>query len=734
MEVTIVAALHGHGLRAESGIRSRGGTALQVPASIAEFERGVLQEVIGGGGLRLLQLEIVEVGRARAAAHAEGDAAGRRRGRERGGHALPAVFDGGGRAGIRQQDGLLRASALHDGLQPRAAAPAQVGAGGEVAREGVGLPGGERYGAGDGGCVAAACAVREVEIQAARAVAAVFVVRDRRAGRCGAAAGRGVRPAVLRFQPAVPQEVFRRHARRADARQAVILLAALCGVRIGSGGAAEDARDIRIGGIGGDGAAPVVEDDLEADVVICFRQLVRAERTVARAVFAVPALDRVAGHMRSAVEGEFIELVNGAVRVVGIPDAVIGLAVVRAVQAGRIVGVVQLCAVRAEDVIELADARGVVVMELCLLPGLVADAEEPAIRVVDQRGEVFDRSVLVLAADAGQAVKDLVCRAPAFAVRGVEVDVVITIINAVAVGVLCVGQDAVAEEGLVAVVVRYGEVRVAGVAVRVRLARHLQAEAVLVPEDAVRFGSAASLLREIVLRAVGVRVDPVEGLRVVRADADGLDALLRGELPAGAEQHIAVVARIVGRLVGVFLLLHTEGLPAEAGVVHERQPEGHHAAIRREQRHDEGQALHVVRDIAGTGAARTLGLVGVVALQAEVVAVGHREIRRTRLERGDDALARAAVRAQQDRMAFPAAVPAAGRAGDIQRAVAVRTGQADEILRRGFIMIRSVCINFIPRQGLDPVAVLLASRLVNCQLVGVQVLEIVGRDVAEAGL
>ena len=48
------------------------------------------------------------------------------------------------------------------------------------------------------------------------------------------------------------------------------------------------------------------------------------------------------------------------------------------------------------------------------------------------------------------------------------------------------------------------------------------------------------------LRAVGVRVDPVEGLRVVRADADGLDALLRGELPAGAEQHIAVVARIVG--------------------------------------------------------------------------------------------------------------------------------------------------------------------------------------------
>ena len=49
-------------------------------------------------------------------------------------------------------------------------------------------------------------------------------------------------------------------------------------------------------------------------------------------------------------------------------------------------------------------------------------------------------------------------------------------------------------------------------------------------------------------------------------------------------------------------------------------------------------------------------------------------------------------------------------------------------------MIRSVCINFIPRQGLDPVAVLLISRLVNCQLVGVQVLEIVGRDVAEAGL
>ena len=142
----------------------------------------------------------------------------------------------------------------------------------------------------------------------------------------------------------------------------------------------------------------------------------------------------------------------------------------------------------------------------------------------------------------------------------------------------------------------------------------------------------------------------------------------------------------------------------------------------------------MVRDIAGTGTARALGLVGVVALQAEVVAVGHREIRRTRLERGDDALARAAVRAQQDRMAFPAAVPAAGRAGDIQRAVAVRTGQADEILRRGFIMIRSVCINFIPRQGLDPVAVLLASRLVNCQLVGVQVLEIVGRDVAEAGL
>lgn len=82
--------------------------------------------------------------------------------------------------------------------------------------------------------------------------------------------------------------------------------------------------------------------------------------------------------MRSTVEGEFIELVNGAVRVVGIPDAVIGLAVVRAVQAGRIVGVVQLCAVRAEEVIELADARGVVVMELCLLPGLVADAEEPA--------------------------------------------------------------------------------------------------------------------------------------------------------------------------------------------------------------------------------------------------------------------------------------------------------------------------------------------------------------------
>ena len=163
--------------------------------------------------------------------------------------------------------------------------------------------------------------------------------------------------------------------------------------------------------------------------------------------------------MRSAVEGEFIELVNGAVRVVGIPDAVIGLAVVRAVQAGRIVGVVQLCAVRAEEVIELADARGVVVMELCLLPGLVADAEEPAIRVVDQLGEVFDRSVLVLAADAGQAVKDLVCRAPAFAVRGVEVDAVITIINAVAVGVLCIGQDAVAEEGLVAVVVRYGEVQ-----------------------------------------------------------------------------------------------------------------------------------------------------------------------------------------------------------------------------------------------------------------------------------
>ena len=65
---------------------------------------------------------------------------------------------------------------------------------------------------------------------------------------------------------------------------------------------------------------------------------------------------------------------------------------------------------------------------------------------------------------------------------------------------------------------------------------------------------------------------------------------------------------------------------------------------------------------------------------------------------------------------------------------AVRTGQADEILRRGLIMIRSVCINFIPRQGLDPVAVLLASRLVNCQLVGVQVLEIVGRNVAEAGL
>ena len=126
MEVAIVAALHGHGLRAEFGFRSRRRAALQVPASIAEFERGVLQEVIGGGGLRLLQLEIVEVGRARAAAHAEGEAAGRRRGRERGGHALPAVFDGGGRAGIRQQDGLLRASALHDGLQPRAAAPAQV--------------------------------------------------------------------------------------------------------------------------------------------------------------------------------------------------------------------------------------------------------------------------------------------------------------------------------------------------------------------------------------------------------------------------------------------------------------------------------------------------------------------------------------------------------------------------------------------------------------------------------
>lgn len=114
--------------------------------------------------------------------------------------------------------------------------------------------------------------------------------------------------------------------------------------------------------------------------------------------------------MRSAVEGEFIELVNGAVRVVGIPDAVVGLAVVRAVQADRIVGVVQLCAVRAEEVIELADARGVVVMELCLLPGLVADAEEPAIRVVDQRGEAFVRSALVLAVDAGQAVKDLVCR------------------------------------------------------------------------------------------------------------------------------------------------------------------------------------------------------------------------------------------------------------------------------------------------------------------------------------
>jgi len=75
---------------------------------------------------------------------------------------------------------------------------------------------------------------------------------------------------------------------------------------------------------------------------------------------------------------------------------------------------------------------------------------------------------------------------------------------------------------------------VAGFAVRVRLARHLQAEAVLVPEDAVRFGSAASLLREIVLRAVGIRVDPVEGLRVVRADADGLDALLATvQMPSG---------------------------------------------------------------------------------------------------------------------------------------------------------------------------------------------------------
>ena len=52
--------------------------------------------------------------------------------------------------------------------------------------------------------------------------------------------------------------------------------------------------------------------------------------------------------MRSAVEGEFIELVNGAVRVVVRPEAVVGLAVVRAVQADRIVGIVQLRAVRAE--------------------------------------------------------------------------------------------------------------------------------------------------------------------------------------------------------------------------------------------------------------------------------------------------------------------------------------------------------------------------------------------------
>lgn len=112
--------------------------------------------------------------------------------------------------------------------------------------------------------------------------------------------------------------------------------------------------------------------------------------------------------------------------------------------------------------ITIANTSGGIVIEESFPSGFIVDTGNVVVGIINEACQLFRTSAVVQPPNRGKLIMNRVCWTPCGRGCSVKGAIVIAIVDAVAVGVFCVGEDAVAEEGFVPVIVGHFEIGMTG--------------------------------------------------------------------------------------------------------------------------------------------------------------------------------------------------------------------------------------------------------------------------------
>ena len=171
--------------------------------------------------------------------------------------------------------------------------------------------------------------------------------------------------------------------------------------------------------------------------------MVCAPITVASAVQTIPAAYNVTNHMGCAAQIVFVKLINGAVRIIGVADSIIRFLVISAGHPVGVIGVIRFRTIWINDIVQIANTSGGIVIEESFPSGFIVDTGNVVVGIINEARQLFRTAAVVQPPNRGKLIMNRVCWTPCGRSCSVKGAIVIAIVDAVAVGVFCVGEDAV---------------------------------------------------------------------------------------------------------------------------------------------------------------------------------------------------------------------------------------------------------------------------------------------------